>query len=35
MYLCTQYNQKQAVTMYRNIIKQLKEWKENVFEILC
>ena len=28
MYLCTQYNQKQAVAMYRNIIKQLKEWKE-------
>ena len=35
MYLCTQYNQKQAVAMYRNIIKQLKEWKENAFEILC
>ena len=28
MYLCTQDNQKQAVAMYRNIIKQLKEWKE-------
>ena len=24
MYLCTQHNQKQAVAMYRNIIKQLK-----------